>query len=113
CDATFVAAKWQAEKLRAHGVPRVVHVPFGIERSEFTPDRASEARRRELLGDADPRAKLLVGVGRFAVEKRWDVVLDAFVKLRETHEAVLVLFGDGPERDRMKARVGDRSDVRF
>jgi alpha-1,6-mannosyltransferase len=116
CDATFVAAKWQVEKLRAHGLPRVVHVPFGVERAEFTPARASEARRRELLGPfgaAHPDARLLVGVGRFAVEKRWDVVLDAFVALRRTHDAVLVLFGDGPERERMQARVAGRDDVRF
>ncbi len=113
CDATFVAAKWQVDKLRAHGLERVVEVPFGVERAEFTPARASEARRRELLGSAPPDAKLLVGVGRFAVEKRWDVVLDAFVKLRETRDAVLVLFGDGPERERMRARVAGRDDVRF
>ncbi|MEO6574303.1 MAG: glycosyltransferase, partial [Polyangiaceae bacterium] len=35
CDATFAAAKWQAEKLNAHGVERVVHLPFGVEKEIF------------------------------------------------------------------------------
>jgi alpha-1,6-mannosyltransferase len=117
CDATFVAARWQKEKLASHGVPRLTHVPFGIERSAFTPAARSDARRRELLGEARARSgddvKLLVGIGRFAVEKRWDVVLDAFILLRETHDAVLVLIGDGPERARMEARVAGRDDVRI
>ncbi len=113
CDATFVAARWQAEKLASHGVPRVVQVPFGIEREAFTPAARSEARRRAVLGDARASWPLLVGVGRFAVEKRWDVVLDAFCALRERREAVLALIGDGPERAAMEARAKGRDDVVF
>jgi alpha-1,6-mannosyltransferase len=113
CDATFVAARWQAAKLESHGVPRVVHVPFGIERGSFSPAARSEAVRRELLGPGREDWALLAGVGRFAVEKRWDVVLDAFLALRERRNAVLALFGDGPERAAMEARVKGRDDVRF
>lgn len=111
CDATLVAAKWQVDKLGAHGVPRVVRVPFGIERAVFKPEARSYERRRELLAMAghdarDEDCTVLVGIGRFAIEKRWDVVLDAFAKVRRERDAVLVLVGDGPERDRMKARAG-------
>lgn len=112
CDATFVAARWQAEKLRAHGVERVVQLPFGIERSRFRPERRSEETRRALLGPGREAWALLVGVGRFAVEKRWDVVLDAFAKVRASRPAVLVLFGDGPERAELEARAKG-SDVTF
>ncbi len=105
CDATFVAGKWQVDKLRSHGVARVVHMPFGVEKSVFRPALRSEARRRELMPGAPANATLLVGVGRFAVEKRWDVVLTAFRKVRATRHAVLVLFGDGPERAAMEAQV--------
>jgi alpha-1,6-mannosyltransferase len=113
CDATFVAARWQAEKLRSHGVERVVQLPFGIERGTFGPERRSDEARRALLGPGRDDWALLVGVGRFAVEKRWDVVLDAFVKVRESRRAVLVLFGDGPERARLEARVKGRDDVKL
>ena len=66
----------------------------------FTPEARSASRRQELVGGAGAPegAALLVGVGRFAVEKRWDVVLSAFRRVRAGREAVLVLFGDGPER---------------
>jgi len=50
-------------------------------------------------------------VGRFAIEKRWDVVLDAFERVRAKRGAVLVLFGDGPERARLERRASP--GVRF
>jgi alpha-1,6-mannosyltransferase len=91
----------------------VVHVPFGVEREHFSPTARSDEERSKWLAGAPASAKLLVGIGRFAVEKRWDVVLDAFLRLRERQEAVLVLFGDGPERAQLEARVAGRADVHF
>ena len=118
CDATLVAAEWQVAKLAGHGVPRVVRVPFGIERETFRPDARSFEGRRELLAlagrDVRGETAILVGLGRFAIEKRWDVVLDAFRRVRDGgRDAVLVVFGDGPERDRMVARAGGTGDVVF
>jgi alpha-1,6-mannosyltransferase len=107
-DATFVAGIGQANLLRAAGVRRVVRVPFGVDVSTFSPLMRTAGRREELLGPYDVGTKsvvLLVGVGRFAVEKRWDVVLEAFARLRTRRNAVLVLFGDGPERQRLERRA--------
>jgi alpha-1,6-mannosyltransferase len=120
CDATLVSSAWQVAKLTGHGVPRVVHRPFGIEKSVFRPDARSADARRDLLThcgrDPNEGTHVLVAVGRFAIEKRWDVLIDAFVELRKRRDAILVLIGDGPERERMKALV-DRSafarDVAF
>ncbi len=119
CDATLVAAEWQVQKLVSHGVPRVVRVPFGIERQVFRPDARSYEGRRELLALAshDTRrddAMILVGVGRFAVEKRWDIVIDAFLRMRARapeRDMILVLIGDGPERERMTARAAGSPDI--
>jgi alpha-1,6-mannosyltransferase len=104
CDATFVAAKWIEAKLKSHGVPRVVRLPFGIDRRAFSSAAKSEETRRSLLGDR-PDAALFVAVGRFAVEKRWDVVLDAFDQVRRERPLVLALFGDGPERGALERRA--------
>ncbi len=111
CDATIVASRWQQEKLASHGVPRLHRLPFGVDKQVFRPEAAGEACRQELLGPDG--GDLLLAVGRLAVEKEWDVVLDAFVTLRETRRATLVVFGDGPERARLEAKVRGRADVRF
>jgi alpha-1,6-mannosyltransferase len=104
-DATFVAGSTQAARLRRAGVRNVVHAPFGVDDRVFRPLARNEAARREWLGDAGTEALLLVGVGRFAFEKRWDVVLDAFARVRARRPAVLVLFGDGPERAALERRA--------
>ena len=96
--ATFVAGRAQAARLRSAGVQGVVHAPMGVDVATFRPSARSDERRRELIDGHGADAALLVGVGRFAFEKRWDVVLDAFARLRARRDAVLVLFGDGPER---------------
>lgn len=112
CDATFAASRFQTEKLLAHGVPRVEHIGFGVETDVFRPERRDEGVRRELLaGKAGP---LVLAIGRFAVEKRWDVVLDAYERLAARRPgARLVLLGDGPERGAMAARMAGRDDVTF
>jgi alpha-1,6-mannosyltransferase len=105
-DATFAAGQAQVARLRAAGVPNVIHVPFGVDAGFFHPRSVD---RRDPFPEVVARSALLVGVGRFAIEKRWDVVLDAFVRLRArrgaTRDITLVLFGDGPERARLERRA--------
>jgi alpha-1,6-mannosyltransferase len=119
CDATICGARWQVDKLTLHGVPRVVHVPFGVDKAVFNPAARDEAARRALLASFDgaptpaKETRLVVAIGRFAWEKRWDVVLDAYLRLAEKVPARLVCFGDGPERAAMQARVAGRADIRF
>jgi alpha-1,6-mannosyltransferase len=110
-DATFVAGQGQARMLRTAGVSPVFHIPFGADVSTFHPRAANVDHRRALLGGAPPSAAVLVGVGRLAVEKRWDVVLEAFARVRASRDAILVLFGDGPERARLEAHAP--AGVRF
>jgi alpha-1,6-mannosyltransferase len=103
-DATFVAGTAQARKLRAVGVRNVEHVPFGVDATLFQPGARDPGARSKLLGGAT--GPLLVGVGRFSIEKRWDVVLEAFGRIRERYPAArLALFGDGPERGRLERRA--------
>jgi alpha-1,6-mannosyltransferase len=101
-DATFVAGRAQVRKLRSLGVRNVEHVPFGIDRRIFRPEARSELLRAELLHGAPAGSALLVGVGRFALEKRWDVVLDAFARFTSRRPAALVLYGDGPDRPKLE-----------
>lgn len=99
--ATLVASKNQARKLREHGVERVIFLPFGLDRSVFRSDRRSTAVRAELLGNR-PDARLLLGVGRLAGEKRWDNVIHAVQRVSTTQDVRLAIFGEGPELERLR-----------
>jgi alpha-1,6-mannosyltransferase len=104
-DATFVAGAQQAGRLRSAGVRNVEHVPFGVDTRIFHPGARSASVREELTQGR--RGSLLLATGRLAVEKRWDVVLDAFARLRASDwQGSLVVFGDGPERARLERRAG-------
>jgi glycosyltransferase involved in cell wall biosynthesis len=62
--------------------------------------------------ELDPADRLLVGVGRLAPQKGFDHLLEAMALLRDVHpEAVLVLAGDGPQREALQHRI-DREDLR-
>lgn len=104
-DAIFAAGRTQAEHLRAAGVSRVIHAPLGVDARTFTPAARRSDWRRQWTNGEGGDAPLLVGLGRFALEKRWDVVIDAFARVRARRKAVLVLFGDGPERARLEKRA--------
>src|SRR5580658_2554274 len=101
-DAVFVAGRQQADLLRAAGVTRVIHAPLGVDTRTFCPAARRDEWRRKWLGGADPQGAVLVACGRLAAEKRFDVVLQAFGRVRSRRKAVLVVFGDGPERSRLE-----------
>lgn len=106
-DRTVVSARWLADQLRAVGIPRVAQAPFGIDRSSLSPALRDEALRAALLGDraADPRARLVVIVGRLALEKRIAFVLDALSHAVRQRPIGVVVMGDGPERARLEERA--------
>ncbi|MGH7281009.1 MAG: glycosyltransferase [Polyangiaceae bacterium] len=110
CSATFAATRWQADKLELHGAERVRCVPFGVEKAIFQPDRRSEAWRREIAPDESP---IFVAIGRMAVEKRWDVVVDAYRKIASKTGAYLAIFGDGPERASLERSLASYPRARF
>ncbi len=90
CDAVFCSSAWQTQKLARHGV-KAEHLPFGVDKDVFHP--------REKRPHEKP---MLVAVGRLAIEKRFDVVVDAMGRLPD---ATLVIYGDGPERARLEKRA--------
>ncbi len=106
CGATIASSRVMADKLRAHGVPRVELIPFGVDKDVFRPTARSEETRARLLRGAP--GPLCIGVGRFAIEKQWDVVLRAFDLVRaKAPGARLWLFGDGPERAALERSAGE------
>lgn len=118
CAATFAATRWQAEKLEHHGVPRVRCVPFGVEKEIFRPEQRSEAWRRDMLGSLadgprDQEPVIFVAIGRMAVEKRWDVVVEAYRQVSAGMRCAFAIFGDGPERAKIERDLAGTPNVRF
>ena len=93
-------------KLRSLGVENVHILPLGVELQDFSPERRDPELRRSLgLSDDQP---LLIYVGRFDIEKRPDIVVEAFRSLPRELGAKLVLLGDGPQREQIQALGDDR-----
>jgi alpha-1,6-mannosyltransferase len=105
CDATFVASAFLKEKLDARGFERVQLLPFGVQKHVFRPDAADRLAARASLGLPED-AILLLAIGRFAVEKQFGDIIEAFAKVApKLPRAVLLLVGDGPERAALERRA--------
>ncbi len=113
-DGVLVASSTQAEKLVAHGVEKVHTVRFGVDRTTFTPESGDPENRSRTATKRDgENGPSIVAVGRFASEKEWDVLIDAFLRFREKHGGHLRCFGDGPERARIEERVRGTNAITF
>ncbi|MEM6930858.1 MAG: glycosyltransferase [Myxococcota bacterium] len=68
-------------------------------------------RRASLAGPSPDRPRPhLVAVGRLEPVKGFDVLLDAFARVRETRGGHLTIFGEGSARDALTARI-ERLDL--
>lgn len=102
-DATMVPTDALRRELAAQGFTDLSVVGRGVDTTLFTPDRRSEALRASW--GAQPGDAVLLCVGRLAAEKNLLALVSAFRTLQACHpRARLVLVGDGPLRDELRAR---------
>jgi len=97
-DRTLAPSSHAVRALVEHGIPRVHRWPRGVDTTLFAPAKADPRLRAELA----PRGELLVGyVGRLAPEKQVDRLagIDGLPGVR------LVIVGDGPDADALRARL--------
>ncbi len=109
-DATLVTNPLMAERFEKFGLRHVEVVPFGIDRSRFSPALRDAALRRQMLAACGlpESAALLIAVGRHHPEKRLKVLIEATRLMQATRPVGLYLVGDGFLRglvDRQAARV--------
>lgn len=92
---TMVPTDELASQLAQHGFERLRVVGRGVDSRIFSPARRSQALRREWGADEDTPVALCVS--RFAPEKNFPLVLEAFRAMRAARPGMrLVLVGDGP-----------------
>ncbi|WP_035849573.1 glycosyltransferase [Kitasatospora azatica] len=111
-DTVICTTAWAAAEFRRLGVQHLVQAPLGVDLEQLHPSRRDLAVRAKYAEDRQP---LLVLCSRLSPEKRPGRALEALAELRRSgSDAVLVVAGAGPLRERLEARARrDRLPVRF
>ena len=85
----------------------VLETPLAIRVIRNPVDVAAIQRRaREEVDDPDLLSgsrPLILGVGRLAAQKNFELLIAAFAKLRQRRKARLLILGEGPQRSRLEA----------
>jgi len=99
-DTVICANDSLAGRLRAGGVTNAETVSMGVEGGVFSPLLRSQALREQALFGLglDAGATLLLGVGRFSAEKRWNMVMRAVGEVGRKRPVGMLLVGDGSKR---------------
>jgi alpha-1,6-mannosyltransferase len=102
-DAVICANSHLSQRLRSGGVTNAVTIPMGVERGIFSPAVRSAELRLDALANLGlgPDALLLIGVGRYSAEKRWETVMRAVGAYARRRPVGLILVGDGPKRAKL------------
>jgi glycosyltransferase involved in cell wall biosynthesis len=114
-DTVFVYSQAAQRELVEMGVSaeRVVVLPATVDPCDFSPDFGSPEVFREIGVDVGDRPVVL-SVGRLSTEKNIPVIVDAVEALQGRASApVLVVVGDGPERDSLQGRFGGNGFAHF
>jgi alpha-1,6-mannosyltransferase len=114
-DAVVCANGQLARRLRTGGVDNTATIPMGVEAGRFSPQLRSAALRAgalESLG-LPPEAMLLVGIGRFSGEKRWEMVVRAVQACARDCRLGLLLIGDGSRRAKLEVIAAAGGHVRI
>jgi alpha-1,6-mannosyltransferase len=114
-DMIVSASPGLSARLAAGGLTHVVTNPMGVDPGIFTPTLRDERLRKGMLElcELPEDATLLLGVGRFAPEKRWPMLVDAVTAAGHQKPVGLVLAGQGRDRKSIERRIGGNPHVRI
>lgn len=100
-------------RLAAGGLTRVRTIPMGVDPGHFSPTLRDPAMRAAILRSLDlsEEALLLIGVGRYSPEKRWDLVIDAVMAAGQSRPIGLLLVGEGRIRKRLEKHASGSPHV--
>lgn len=97
-DLTICSSTAASQSCKEMGIPNVHTIAFmGIDVSMYSPSRCSRKWLEPWLSPEEQDNKVLLFLGRLIFEKRVDLVIEAFIKLkRRQPNCSLLIVGDGP-----------------
>lgn len=105
--AVIVPTVAMERRLRELGVDgRIEVLPTGIDVDVFARGRRRDDLRARM--GAGPEDRLCLAVGRLALEKNLDIVIEALAQV-PSPKLRLAFIGEGPEREALEALVRERS----
>ncbi len=112
-DIVVSPGKSLSRRLTAGGLEKVRSVPLGVEPGIFGPSHARAEIREALLDRLMLPADglILVGVGRFASEKRWPMVVRAAASAGRRRPVGLLLIGSGRQGEQIRKEAAKSSHV--
>jgi phosphatidylinositol alpha 1,6-mannosyltransferase len=98
-DVTLCASQSAAETCHQLGIARTEVIPFcGIDLAQYSPQLRDRSFLHQWLSPAELDHKVVLFLGRLGSEKRVDLVIDAFAKLKQTQpNTSLIIAGDAPQ----------------
>ncbi len=114
-DHIVSASDSLTQRLRDGGLRKVMTDPMGVEPGQFSPQLRDADLRREMLAlcGLGKEALLLIGVGRHAPEKRWDMVAQAAAIAGTQAPVGQLIIGGGARQRRVIDAIGDNPHVRL
>jgi glycosyltransferase involved in cell wall biosynthesis len=116
-DMTICSSAAASKSCQELGIPNVHTIPFvGIDVSTYSPSRRNRKWLESWLSVKEKDNKILLFLGRLGFEKRVDLLIEAFARLkRRQHNYSLVIAGDGPVNvvNQLKRLAEQVSNIHF
>lgn len=110
CTMTVILNSMMRPRMDRLGVRRTCYLPCGVDVNTFNPGKSDPAfRQRHGIG---PDQTILLYAGRLSVEKELAVLFEAHARL-DPERFVLLIAGDGPEADLVRARAAAHPSVKY
>ncbi|MCB9681807.1 MAG: glycosyltransferase family 1 protein [Alphaproteobacteria bacterium] len=98
CQAVIVPSRATMEELERRGFENLIHIPHGVETSQFSPVHRDPTWRAAVGGDDK---LIFTFVGRLVWEKSPDVVAQAWHHMRHKDRVKIVFVGGGPAQRKL------------
>ena len=97
-DLTLCPSNAASQSCREMEIPNIQTIPFyGIDVSAYSPSRRSRKWLEPWLDEQEQNQQIVLFLGRLGYEKRVDLLIEAFAKLKRFYpQCSLIIAGDGP-----------------